>query len=44
MSKTKKGQEVKRPKQNFQMPRISFKGTGTYTPPPDAAEKERAGN
>lgn len=41
-TKKKKSQEVKRPNQ-FNLPRVAFKGTGTYTPPASAARREREG-
>lgn len=37
----KRGQEVKRPNQNLQMPKIKVGGTGTYMPPLDALTEEK---
>ena len=37
------GRRVKQPNR-MSIPRVAYKGTGVYTPPADAAEKEREGN
>ena len=43
-TKKKKSSKAERPKRNLQLPRVAFKGTGVYTPPANAPEREREGN